>query len=87
MLKEHYQKLGKERHIEAFDSDWKIHVQTKIKKFEQLSEHIKHEHLDRKISNFEIEFVMRSIKNKKAYGTDGIAVELIKYGGMSMMLR
>ena len=38
MLKEHYQQLGKERHIEAFDSDWKIHVQTKIKEFEQLSE-------------------------------------------------
>ena len=50
---------------------------------------IKNEHLDRKISNFEIEFVMKSIKNKKACGTDGIAGELIKYGGsgMSMMLR
>ena len=70
MLKEHYQKLGKERHVEAFDSDWKIHVQTKIKEFEQLSEHIKNEHPDRKISNFEIEFVMKSIKNKKACGTD-----------------
>ena len=22
VLKEHYQKLGKERHVEAFDSDW-----------------------------------------------------------------
>ena len=32
------------------------------------------------ISNFEIEFVMKSIKNKKACGTDGIAGELIKYG-------
>ena len=57
-----------------------MHVQTKIKEFEQLSEHIKNEHLDRKISNFEIEFVMKSIKNKKACGTDGIAGELIKYG-------
>ena len=56
VLKEHYQKLGKERHVEAFDSDWKIHVQTKVKEFQQLSEHIKNEHLDRKISNFEIEF-------------------------------
>ena len=80
VLKEHYQKLGKERHVEAFDSDWKIHVQTKIKEFEQLSKHIKNEHLDKKISNFEIEFVMKSIKNKKACGTDGIAGELIKYG-------
>ena len=51
VLKEHYQKLGKERHVEAFDSDWKIRVQTKIKGFEHLSEHIKIEHLDRKISN------------------------------------
>ena len=89
VLKEHYQKLGKERHFEAFDSDWKIHVQTKIKEFEQLPEHINNEHLDRKISNFEVELVMKSIKNKKACGTDGIAGELIKYGGseMSMMLR
>ena len=48
-----------------------------------LAEHIENEHLDRKISNFEIEFVM------KACGSDGIADELIKYGvsGMSMMLR
>ena len=38
----------------------------KIKEFEQLSEHINHEHLDRIIGNFEIEFVMKSIKNKKA---------------------
>ena len=79
VLKEHYQKLCKERHVEAFDSDWKIHVQTKVRKS---SEHIKfnHEHLDMRISNSEIEFVMKSIKNKKACGTDGIIVELIKYG-------
>ena len=64
-------------------------LKTKIKKFEQLSEHINNEHLDRKISNFEIEFVMKSINNKKACGTDGIAGKLIKCGGigMSMMLR
>ena len=31
VLKGHYQKLVKERHVEAFDSDWKIHVQTKLK--------------------------------------------------------
>ena len=24
VLKEHYQKLGKEKHAEAFDSDWKM---------------------------------------------------------------
>ena len=29
VLKEHYQKLGKERHVETFD--WNIHVQTKLK--------------------------------------------------------
>ena len=41
------------------------------------------------ISNYDILFVMKSIKNKKTCGTDGIAGELIKYGGsrMSMMLR
>ena len=40
----------------------------KIKEFEELSEHMNNEHLDRKISNFEFEFVMKSIKNKKACG-------------------
>ena len=61
----------------------------KQKLYEQSSEHVNHKHLDRKISNFENEFVMKSIKRKKACGTDGIAGELIKYGGsgMSMMLR
>ena len=49
----------------------------KFKEFEQLSEHINHEHLNEKISNFEIEFVMKSIENEKAFGTDGIANELI----------
>ena len=48
-----------------------------ILKYEQLSEHIINEHLDKNISNFEVEFVMKSIKNKKACGTDGIAGDLI----------
>ena len=66
-----------------------VYVQTKVEEFEQSSEHINHEYLDRKISNFEIEFVMKSIKNKKACSTDDIAGELIKYGGsgMNMILR
>ena len=33
MLKEHYQKLGKERDFEAFDSDWKLHVQSNVKEY------------------------------------------------------
>ena len=47
----------------------KIHVQTKIKEFEKLSEHINNENLDRKISNFEIDFVMKSntISRKHVY--------------------
>ena len=44
-------------------------MQTKIKEFEQLSECMNNEHLDRQISNIEIEFVMKIIKNKKACGT------------------
>ena len=66
-----------------------VYIPQKLKKFEELSEHINNEHLDRKISNFQIEFVMKSNKNKKACGTDNVAGELNKYGGsgMSMMLR
>ena len=60
----------------------------KLKELKQLSEHINHENVDRKIRNFETEFVMKSIENKKhVHGIDGIACELFKYGGMSMMLR
>ena len=63
----------------------KIYVQTNIKEFE----HINNEHLDRKISNPEIELVLKSIKNKKTCGADGIDGDLIEYGGsgISMMIR
>ena len=27
-LKERYQRLDKERHVEAFDSNWKVHIHT-----------------------------------------------------------
>ena len=48
----------------------------KIKDFKQLSEHVNLEHLDRKISIFEVKFSMKLVKNKKACDTDGIASEL-----------
>ena len=32
MLEEHYQKLGKERDFEAFDSDWKIYMYNQLLK-------------------------------------------------------
>ena len=38
------------------------------------------------ISALEIEYVMKSLKNKKASGSDGIAGELIKYGGNGMIM-
>ena len=46
-----------------------------------MSEHIiDHEHLDRMISNFKIEFITKSIKNKKHVVLhDGITGELNKY--------
>ena len=45
-----------------------------------------HEHLDRDTSALEIEYVMKSLKNRKASGSDGIAGELIKYGGNGMIM-
>ena len=52
--KEHYQKLGREKHVESFENEWKIHVQSRIREYERLSVDITHEHLDRDISALEI---------------------------------
>ena len=86
VLKEHYQKLGKEKNVESFENEWKIHVQSRIREYERLSVDITHEHLDRDISALEIEYVMKSLRNRKASGSDGIAGELIKYGGNGMIM-
>ena len=47
---------------------------------------ITHQHLDRNISTLEIEYVMKSLRNRKASDSDGIAGELIKYGGNGMIM-
>ena len=86
VLKEHYHKLGREKHVEFFEYDWKIHVQSRIREYKRLSVDITHEHLDRDISALEIEYVMKSLRNRKASGSDGIAGELIKYGGNGMIM-
>ena len=51
-----------------------------------MSVDITHEHLDRDISALEIEYVMKLLRNRKASGSDGIAGELIKYGGNGMIM-
>ena len=86
VLKEHYQKLGIEKHVKSFENEWKIHVQSRIREYERLSVDITHEHLDRDISALELEYVMKSLRNRKASGSDGIAGELIKYGGNGMIM-
>ena len=75
VLKEHYQKLGKEKHVESFENEWEVHVQSRIGEYERLSVDITHEHLDRDISALEIEYVMKSLMNGKASGSDGIQLE------------
>ena len=86
VLKEHYQKLGGEKHVESFESEWKMHIQSRIREYERLSVDITHEHFDKDISALEIEYVMKSFRNRKASGSDGIAGELIKYGGNGMIM-
>ena len=86
VLKEHYQKLGKEKNVESFKNERKIHVQSRIREYERLSVDITNEHLDRDISALEIEYVMKLLRNRKASGSDGIAGELIKYGGYGMIM-
>ena len=57
-----------------------------FREYERLSVDITNEHLDRVISALEIEYVMKSLRNRKASGSDGIAGELIKYGGNGMIM-
>ena len=40
--------------------------------------------LDQSISLAEVSYVVKAIKNNKTAGSDGIAGELIKYGGKRM---
>ena len=51
-----------------------------------MSVDITHQHLDRDISALEIEYVMKSLRNRKTSGSDGIAGDLIKYGGNGMIM-
>ena len=51
-----------------------------------MSVDITYEYLDRDISALEIVYVMKSLRNRKASGSDGIAGGLIKYGGNGMIM-
>ena len=85
VLKEYYQMLGREKHVESSENEWKIHVQSRIREYERLSVDITHDHLDRDISALDIH-VMKSFRSRKASGSDGIGGELIKYGGNGMIM-
>ena len=56
VLKEHHQKLGREKHVESFENEWKINVQSRIigSMKDCLLIQYTHEHLDRDISANEI---------------------------------
>ena len=47
-----------------------------LESMKRLSVDITHEHLDRDISALEIEYEMKSLRNRKASGSDGIAGEV-----------
>ena len=64
----------------------RMNVRSRIREYERLSVDITNEHLDRDISALEIEYVMKLLRNRKASGSDGIAGELIKYGGNGMIM-
>ena len=86
ILKSHNEKLGSELHNKTFNDSWKDEVCKSIKSFENLSLENSHftEMLDQKITTAEVSHAIRTIKNNKSAGADGIVGELIKYGGNVM---
>ena len=58
-------------------------VENKIDEYSRIS--CREDFLDRKIERKEILACIKKIKNNKTGGSDGLVVELLKYGGMGMV--
>ena len=86
VLKEHYRRLGKMGVDSNFDDDWKELVENKLEDYNRISATCEDAFLDKKIERREILECIRKIKNNKAGGSDGLVGELLKYGGMGMVL-
>ena len=83
-LDEHYGKLGTASVDDQFDDSWREHVENKVTEYSEMSSAWKDKVLDRDISYAEIKKCLKSLKNNKTGGNDGLVGELFKYGGSGM---
>ena len=73
--------------MKSFDESWKEEESSSVKNFEAMSfqDPRSKRMLDQPITMVEVRHVIKTIKNNKSAGSDGIHVgELIKYGGKPM---
>ena len=85
VLHEHYGKLGTASVDDQFDDSWREHVENKVTEYSEMSSARKDKVLDRDISYAEIKKCLKSLKNNKTGGNDGLVGELFKYGGSGMV--
>ena len=83
-LHEYYGKLGTASVDDQFDDSWREHVENKVTEYSEMSSARKDKVLDRDISYAEIKKCLKSLKNNKTGGNDGLVGELFKYGGSGM---
>ena len=81
----HYQHLGKISVDSDFDANWKEEVESKVSSSGSMSESCEDDRLDIAIEKGEIVKCIRNLKNNKTGGSDGLAGELLKYGGSGMV--
>ena len=67
------------------DEDWRQEVENKVEESSNMSHSCVNGTLDREIDPEEIVRCLRSPKNNKTGGSDGLVCELLKYGGMGMV--
>ena len=84
ILQNHYQDLGKSSEDDVFDEEWRQEVENKAEECSNMSHSVDGD-LDGEIEQAEIARCLRSLKNNKTGGSDGLVGELMKYGGMRMI--
>ena len=85
MLQRHYQLLSKMSVDGVFDADWKEEVEDNVNGYSSLSEEVADSLLDKEIEKGKIAKCLRNLKNNKTGSSDGIAGELLQYGGSGMI--